>query len=79
MYAEEKKIKETEKFNTLLKNYLGDKYIDLLNVKISKVSPENYPYIYDTNHLTLFGTEQYRNTLSQRIYKTLNNNTNKDN
>ena len=78
-YTEEKKMKETEKFNTLLKNYLGDKYIDLLNVKISKVSPQNYPYIYDTNHLTLFGTEQYRNTLSQRIYKTLNNNTNKDN
>jgi len=79
MYTEEKKFKKTEEFNTFLKNYLGDKYIDLLNVKINKVSTENYPYIYDTNHLTLFGTEQYRNILSQRIYKTLSINTNKDN
>ncbi|WPO90727.1 acyltransferase family protein [Chryseobacterium sp. HR92] len=79
MYTEEKKIKETEKFNAFLKNYLGDQYIDLLNVKINKVSPDNYPYIYDTNHLTLFGTEQYKNILSQRIYKILNINTNKDN
>lgn len=79
MYTEEKKIRETERFNTFLKNYLGDRYIDLLNVKINKVSAENYPYIYDTNHLTLFGTEQYRNILSQKIYKTLNINTNKDN
>lgn len=79
MYTEEKKIKETEKFNTFLKDYLGDKYIDLLNVKINRVSPDNYPYIYDTNHLTLFGTEQYKSVLSKKIHKTLTINTNKAN
>lgn len=71
MYKEEKKIKQTEKFNTFLKNYLGNKYIDLLNVNINKVSSENFPYIYDTNHLTLFGTEQYKNILSQKLNKAL--------
>lgn len=79
MYIEAQKINDTEKCNTFLSNYLGDKYIDLLNVKVNKVSSENYPYIYDTNHLTLFGTEQYKNIISQKIYKTLNFNTNKDN
>lgn len=79
MYTEEKKFKKTEEFNTFLKNYLGDKYIDLLNVKINKVSPENYPYIYDTNHLTLFGTEQYKNILSQNVLKSSINRNNKKN
>lgn len=72
MYTEAKKNNETHKLNTFLKNTLGDKYIDLLNTNVNKMSPENFPYIYDTNHLTLFGTEQYKNILSQKIYKKLN-------
>ncbi|MFS4430085.1 acyltransferase family protein [Chryseobacterium sp. S90] len=79
MYTEAKKSSETEKFNTFLTNYLGDKYIDLLNTNVNQVSSENFPYIYDTNHLTLFGTEQYKNIISQKIYKTLNFNTNTHN
>jgi peptidoglycan/LPS O-acetylase OafA/YrhL len=79
MYTEAQKINDTEKFNTFLSNYLGNKYINLLNVNVNKVSSKNYPYIYDTNHLTLFGTEQYKNIISQKIYKTLNFNTNTDN
>jgi len=67
MYKEKNKIQATEKLNIFLKDLLGDQYINLLDLKINKLSPENFPYMYDTNHLTLFGTEQYRNILSQRI------------
>lgn len=71
MYMQEKKFKETENFNTFLKHNLGNRYIDLLSLNIQKVSSKQFPYIYDTNHLTLFGTEQYKDILSQKIQQLL--------
>lgn len=71
MYVQGEKIKENQNFNVFLKRYLGKKYIDLLSQNIEKVSSDNFPYMYDTNHLTLFGTEQYKNILTQKIHQSL--------
>ncbi|SDI01924.1 Peptidoglycan/LPS O-acetylase OafA/YrhL, contains acyltransferase and SGNH-hydrolase domains [Chryseobacterium taeanense] len=71
MYVQEKDIKENQNFNVFLKRYLGKKYIDLLDQNIEKVSSDSFPYMYDTNHLTLFGTEQYKNILTQKIHQSL--------
>lgn len=58
--------------NQYLVKRLGDRYINLLDYKIVKVSKDGVPYINDQNHLTYYGIEQYQNfivrSLSQNKY-----------
>lgn len=58
--------------NNFLKHYCGNKYIDLINYKINKISPNYIPYMYDTNHLTNYGTEQYKHPIKNRILEVIN-------
>jgi len=55
--------KKDEEINNLLINKLGNKYIDILDLKIKEVSNYGEPYIYDTGHLSYYGTEQYKKYL----------------
>lgn len=61
-------IKENNnKTNRFLISKLGDKYIDILNLKVKEISYYGEPYIYDTNHLSYYGTEQYRYFLTKKL------------
>ncbi|TDP00913.1 acyltransferase family protein [Flavobacterium sp. 245] len=64
---ENKIFEKNTEINEYLKLKLDKKYIDILNYKIKNLSQNYYPYIYDNNHLTLYGTEQYRNVIFQNI------------
>ena len=48
-----------------------DEYINLLNYPIQKISKDGEPYIYDNNHLSYYGTEQYKNIISTRIQEAI--------
>jgi len=65
---EDEIFRKNSSINNHLKLKLGSKYIDILNCKIKILSEDNYPYMYDNNHLTFYGTEQYKCI----IYKNLN-------
>lgn len=54
--------------NQYLVKRLGDRYINLLDYKIIKVNKDGVPYINDQNHLTYYGTEQYRNFIVRSLY-----------
>jgi peptidoglycan/LPS O-acetylase OafA/YrhL len=58
--------------NNFLIDYLGNKYVDLMNYKIKKISPNYTPYMYDSNHLTYYGTEQYKSFIKNRILEAIN-------
>ncbi|MCX8533085.1 acyltransferase family protein [Chryseobacterium luquanense] len=58
----------TAETNEFLNNKLKDKYVDLLSLKIKKVDESGEPYMFDTNHLTLYGSEQYKKILKNKIY-----------
>ncbi|WP_312303853.1 acyltransferase family protein [Chryseobacterium sp.] len=69
-YYIQRENKSSDKaFNTndILKNRLGDRYIDLLNHPIKQVD-KGYPYIYDTNHYTYYGTSQYKKLITHYLY-----------
>ncbi|SEW48314.1 Peptidoglycan/LPS O-acetylase OafA/YrhL, contains acyltransferase and SGNH-hydrolase domains [Chryseobacterium wanjuense] len=53
--------------NKLLLKILGNRYINLLDYKIAKVNKDGTPYIYDQNHLTYYGTEQYRSFIVKSL------------
>jgi peptidoglycan/LPS O-acetylase OafA/YrhL len=53
--------------NKFLINKLGNRYIDMLDHEITKVNKDGMPYIYDQNHLTYYGTEQYRNFIVESL------------
>jgi len=53
--------------NNYLAKRLESRYINLLAHKITKISKEGTPYIYDQNHLTYYGTEQYRNLIIKSL------------
>lgn len=53
--------------NEVLLDKLGNKYIDLLKINIIAVSNKGEPYIYDHDHLTYFGTSQYKNLIMGKI------------
>lgn len=42
-------------------------YFDLQNLPIEKVSTEEKPYIYDSDHLSYYGTEQYKAYIKKEI------------
>ncbi|WP_407403365.1 acyltransferase family protein [Chryseobacterium sp.] len=48
-----------------------DEYINLLNYPIQKISKDGEPYIYDNNHLSYYGTEQYKNIIATRIQEAI--------
>ncbi|MDR6404580.1 MULTISPECIES: acyltransferase family protein [Chryseobacterium] len=54
---------KTHKTNKYLKERLGSKYIDLLGRKILKITQNGTPYMYDSNHLTYAGSEQYKSLI----------------
>jgi hypothetical protein len=62
---------KNEKVNDFLNTNLKNDYIDLLNVHIQKVNTSGIPYIYDTHHLTKYGSDQYKNIIRKRINKYL--------
>jgi len=39
---------------------------------VKQLSPKNYPYLYDKNHLTYYGTEQYKEVIQKEINKNIN-------
>lgn len=58
---------ETEEVNAYLKAGLKDKYIDLFRLQhIKKVSANHIPYMFDQNHLTVFGVKQ---VLEKTVYR----------
>lgn len=59
--------KTDSKNNESLKRFLGEKYIDIYNYNINTINEKSIPYIYDSNHFTVYGTEQYRELISSKI------------
>lgn len=53
--------------NKYLMKRLGNRYINLLDCKIIKISKNGMPYIHDQNHLTYYGTEQYRSFIAKSL------------
>ncbi|WP_164463078.1 acyltransferase family protein [Chryseobacterium joostei] len=53
--------------NSYLKKRLGSRYIELLNYNVNKVSEDGTPFVYDTNHLTQYGANQYKNNISKAL------------
>lgn len=73
IYSENLKDKEyLLNINNFLKNYLGNNYIDLMNYEIKKMSSNYIPFMYDSNHLTYYGTEQYKPIIKKRIFEVIN-------
>ncbi|KAB1231353.1 acyltransferase family protein [Chryseobacterium viscerum] len=66
-----KKTVDTDKY---MKNRLKGKYIELLNHNVNEISDNGTPYIHDTNHLTTFGTLQYRDIIQKFILHNFLNN-----
>ncbi|RKE82022.1 acyltransferase family protein [Chryseobacterium sp. AG363] len=56
-----------KKNNESLKKFLGKKYIDIFNYKVKNIDSDYTPYIYDSNHFSFFGTEQYKEKIMQKI------------
>jgi peptidoglycan/LPS O-acetylase OafA/YrhL len=56
--------------NEFLKKKLDDKYLDLMSINIKTVD-QGKPFIYDTNHLTYFGAEQYKAVIKDAIVKVM--------
>lgn len=61
------RIKRVVDKNEVLLDKLGNKYIDLLKVNTVPVSNQGEPYIYDHDHLTYFGTSQYKSLIMGKI------------
>lgn len=53
--------------NQYLMDRLGDRYISLLDCKITKINKEGIPYMYDMNHLTYYGAQQYQNFIMKSL------------
>jgi len=53
--------------NETLKEKLGDKYIDIMAVDIQRVAPDGTPYMFDDNHLTQYGAEQYFPHIAEKL------------
>ena len=71
-HNEESLFENTAKTNLHLMENLGSHYINLMDLNVIQISPKNYPYIYDKNHLTYYGAEQYKNTIKKAILNTMN-------
>ncbi|PWN67608.1 acyltransferase family protein [Chryseobacterium oncorhynchi] len=57
--------------NSYLKKRLKSRYVELLDFPVKKVNENGEPFIYDTNHLTYYGTEQYKPIIYQGIRNNL--------
>ncbi|MHA7822477.1 acyltransferase family protein [Chryseobacterium arthrosphaerae] len=60
-------MKTDSKNNESLKRFLKEKYIDIYNYKIKTTDNNFTPYIYDSNHFTVYGTEQYKDLIKEKI------------
>ena len=69
--GEDALFRKTEKINQFLIKTLSNNYINLLDYKVNTVSATNYPYIYDMNHLTFYGTELYKKLIITKINSAL--------
>jgi predicted nucleotidyltransferase len=79
-YPHEKVFFEnTTKINSYLKENIGLRYINLLDLNVEQLSSKEHPYLYDRNHLTYFGTEQYRRIIEEMILNSSLHSTNKCN
>ncbi len=58
------KVRQTNRY---LMERLGNRYISLLDCKITRVSKEGIPYMYDMNHLTYYGTRQYQEFILESL------------
>lgn len=58
-------IEKKNKYDKFLKSKLDSKYIELPN--INKMTSDYTPYIYDTNHLTKYGTDEYVKLIKNKI------------
>lgn len=65
---ENKSADKVYKTNEILKNRLGNDYIDLLGYPIKQID-NGTPYMYDSNHYTYHGTSQYKKLISDYIYR----------
>lgn len=68
---EESTYLRTKLRNDYLQKTLGNRYINILDDKVKKISNKNYPYIYDNNHLTYYGTEQHRKAIENVLLRFL--------
>lgn len=67
-YKYDQEYFETDKKNNEgLKKFLGNKYIDILNYNIKEINSNGTPYIYDSNHFTVYGTDQYKKIIKEKI------------
>ncbi|WP_126650560.1 acyltransferase family protein [Chryseobacterium aureum] len=67
LHRENKSSDKAFNTNYILKKRLGYRYIDLLNHPIKQVD-KGYPYIYDSNHYTYYGTSQYKKLITHYLY-----------
>jgi len=58
------------KTNNILKEKMGDKYIDLINTNIQRVSKDGKPYMHDDDHLSQYGAEAYFPHILKHLKKT---------
>lgn len=61
------RIKRVMDKNEVLLAKLGNRYIDLFKKEVKALSPNGVPYIYDHDHLTFFGTNQYNTLITNKI------------
>ncbi|AYO56916.1 hypothetical protein CO230_01485 [Chryseobacterium sp. 6424] len=65
--------------NAALAKQFNDYYIDIYSRPVKEISLDKIPYIYDSNHLTFYGTELYSSIIEGRIkefFKKQNNEAN---
>jgi len=53
--------------NEILKEKLKEKYIDIMGVEVQRVAPDGTPYMFDDDHLTQYGAEQYFPHIAERL------------
>lgn len=66
-YQTKRSLQRSSDCNTKLKGILQNTYFDLQNLPIEKVSKDEKPYIYDSDHLSYYGTEQYKAYIKKEI------------
>lgn len=55
--------------NSFLKKILNDKYIDILSLQVKTNNDSNF-YIFDKNHLSEFGANQYAKKIEKQLFNT---------
>lgn len=59
--------------NEFLFAKLKPNYLNLLELEVLQTSAQSMPFVYDNNHLTYYGTLQYKSVVNNKILENLSN------